>query len=49
MGVALYFLVWDIWAKNGQFMATLKYLIPFSKSRACWMENHEECKNFNIK
>ena len=41
MGVALYFLDWGIWAKNGQLTVTFKYLIRFLKSRAPCMQNHE--------
>ena len=41
MGVALYFFTWGIWAKNGKRTLTFKYLIRFSKARACWVKNHE--------
>ena len=45
MGVALYFLIWGIWAKNGKSAVTFKYLIQFSKSRARWMPNQERIVN----
>ena len=41
MGVALCFFTWGIWAENGKWTLTFKYLIRFSKPRACWMQNHE--------
>ena len=41
MGVALYFLTWAIWAQNGKWILTFKYLIRFSKPRARWMQNDD--------
>ena len=41
MGLAFYFFTWVIWAKNGKWTLTFKYLIRFSKARACWMQNNE--------
>ena len=44
MDVALYLLIWGIWAKNGKLAVTFKYLIQFSKPRAHWMQNHEKIR-----
>ena len=48
MGVALCFLILCIWTKNEQLTVTLKYLIRFSKSKACWMVNHEIVKILHL-
>ena len=42
MGVTLYLFIWGSWAKNRKLAVTFKYLIRFSKSRACWMKSHEK-------
>ena len=48
MGVALCFLILRIWTKNEQLTVTFKYLIRFSKSRACWIVDHEIVKILHL-